>query len=239
MINKSIKYIGVILLAYTLNACNEQRMNSSSETTTPVWLAEVGKRDVRELTTTTGTAKAAKTVEVKSETNGKYELMINPKTKRPYKLGDIVEEGAVLIKLNNKEHENTVSLSTKKMQVDIAKKEWEGQKAVFEKGVDGNTDAANAVQKALGVFANGSDAEKANVGKQIRVALVKTENATKNANLQAGIVNGALFEAQAAVVNDMNHEVAETGKLGIAKTSDGKYMLVVIVNDVVAKTANN
>ena len=61
MINKSIKYIGVILLAYTLNACNEQRMSSSSETTTPVWLAEVGKRDVRELTTTTGTAKAAKT----------------------------------------------------------------------------------------------------------------------------------------------------------------------------------
>jgi len=101
MINKSIKYIGVILLAYTLNACNEQRMNSSSETTTPVWLAEVGKRDVRELTTTTGTAKAAKTVEVKSETNGKYELMINPKTKRPYKLGDIVEEGAVIIKLKN------------------------------------------------------------------------------------------------------------------------------------------
>lgn len=95
------------------------------------------------------------------------------------------------------------------------------------------------VKKALGVFATGSDAEKANVGKQIRVALVKTENATKNANLQAGIVNGALFEAQAAVVNDMNHEVAETGKLGIAKTSDGKYMLVVIVNDVVAKTANN
>lgn len=53
MINKSIKYIGVILLAYTLNACNEQRMSSSSETTTPVWLAEVWKRDVRELTTTT------------------------------------------------------------------------------------------------------------------------------------------------------------------------------------------
>ena len=33
MINKSLKYIGVLLLAYTLNACNEQRMSSSSETT--------------------------------------------------------------------------------------------------------------------------------------------------------------------------------------------------------------
>ncbi|MFR4038873.1 MAG: hypothetical protein ACLTZT_14795 [Butyricimonas faecalis] len=66
MINKSLKYIGVLLLAYTLNACNEQRMKFLSETTTPVWLSEVGKRDIRELTTTTGTAKAAKTVEVKS-----------------------------------------------------------------------------------------------------------------------------------------------------------------------------
>ena len=35
----------------------------------------------------------------------------------------------------------------------------------------------------------------------------------------------------------MTHEVAETGKLGSAKTSDGKYMLVVIVNDVV-ETSN-
>ena len=29
MINKSLKYIGVLLLAYTLNACNEQRNNHS------------------------------------------------------------------------------------------------------------------------------------------------------------------------------------------------------------------
>lgn len=128
--------------------------------------------------------------------------------------------------------------SANKITLDNAVEKVTG-KVISQEHIDSNTDAANAVQKALGVFATGSDAEKANVGKQIRVALVKTENATKNANLQAGIVNGALFEAQAAVVNDMNDEVAETGKLGIVKTSDGKYMLVVIVNDVVAKTANN
>ena len=109
------------------------------------------------------------------------------------------------------------------------------RQVISQEHIDVNTDATGAVQKALGVLNSGSDAEKANVGKQIRVALVKTENATKNANLQAGIVNGALFEAQAAVVNDMKHEVAETGKLGIAKTSDGKYILVVIINDVVEK----
>ena len=124
--------------------------------------------------------------------------------------------------------------SANKITLDNAVEKVTG-KVISQEHIDVNTAATGAVQKALGVLNSGSDAEKANVGKQIRVALVKTENATKNANLQAGIVNGALFEAQAAVVNDMKHEVAETGKLGIAKTSDGKYILVVIINDVVEK----
>ena len=131
---------------------------------------------------------------------------------------------------------DTTVAAANKITLDNAVEKVTG-KVISQEHIDGNTDAANAVQKALGVFTTGEGAEKANVGKQIRVALVKTENATKNANLQAGIVNGALFEAQAATVNDMNHEVAETGKLGTAKTSDGKYILVVIVNDVV-ETSN-
>ena len=87
------------------------------------------------------------------------------------------------------------------------------------------------------MFATGSDAEKANVGKQIRVALVKTEDATKDASLQAAFVKDALVEAQAATVDASKQKIAETGKLGTATTKDGKYMLVVIVNDVVAKNA--
>lgn len=94
------------------------------------------------------------------------------------------------------------------------------------------------VKKALGVFATGSDAEKANVGKQIRVALVEIKNAKKDASLQAAFVKDALVQAQAATVaNTTTHKVAETGKLGTATTKDGKYILVVIVNDVVAKNA--
>ena len=99
-----------------------------------------------------------------------------------------------------------------------------------------HTVTGDTVKKALGVFATGSDAEKANVGKQIRVALVKTENATKDASLQAAIAKDGLFQAQAAELGSGNDKVvAETGKLGTATTKDGKYMLVVIVNDVVAK----
>ena len=94
------------------------------------------------------------------------------------------------------------------------------------------------VKKALGVFANGSATEKANVGKQIRVALVEIKNAKKDASLQAALAKDVLFQAQAAELGSNNDKVvAETGKLGTATTKDGKYMLVVIVNDVVAKNA--
>ena len=95
---------------------------------------------------------------------------------------------------------------------------------------------ANAVQKALGVFANGSATEKANDGKKVQVALVKTEDAKKDASLQAARVKEGLVQVKNVTV-DNDHKFAETGKLGTATTKDGKYMLVVIVNDVVAKNA--
>ena len=95
----------------------------------------------------------------------------------------------------------------------------------------------DAVKKALGMFTGtGATADdKANDGKKVQVALVKTENATKDASLQAAIAKDALLTAWAP----SHTEFADTGKLGTAKTKDGKYMLVVIVNDVVPKTANN
>ena len=93
---------------------------------------------------------------------------------------------------------------------------------------------ANAVQKALGVFtgAGATAAETANKEKQVRVALVEIKNAKKDASLQAHFVKDALVTASAASVPGAGKKVVEPGKLGTATTKDGKYMLVVIVNDV-------
>lgn len=100
-----------------------------------------------------------------------------------------------------------------------------------------NADTGKKVQKALGMFteAGATDAEKANAGKQVRVALVEIKNAKKDASLQAALVKDVLFQAQAAELGSNNDKVvAETGKLGTATTKDGKYMLVVIVNEMKA-----
>ena len=89
------------------------------------------------------------------------------------------------------------------------------------------------VKKALGVFANGSATEKANAGKQVRVALVEIKNAKKDASLQAAFVKDALVQAQEGDTAN-GKKVVEPGKLGTATTKDGKYMLVVIVNEMKA-----
>lgn len=142
--NNYLKIIGAVSLGLMLFSCNNNRNNSVSDSTTPVWVEDVKLRNIEEYITTTGTAKAAKTIEMKSETTGNYILQKNPKTGRPYQLGDIVEEGASIIRLENKEYVNNVQLESKKLQIQITEKEWEGQKTLFEKGGATQKDVNNA-----------------------------------------------------------------------------------------------
>lgn len=139
-----LKIAGMISLGLLSFSCNSNQGSSSSETTTPVWVEEVGYRNIEEYITATGTAKATKTVEISSEVTGSYKLQQNPKTGRPYQLGDIVEEGTVVIRLENKEYENNVQLESKKLQIEITEKEWEGQKILLEKGGATQKDVNNA-----------------------------------------------------------------------------------------------
>ena len=106
-------------------------------------------------------------------------------------------------------------------------------KVIKSTGIVAAADTANAVKKALGMMTTGSDAEKANVGKQVRVALVEIKNAKKDASLQAAFVKDVLFQVQEGDTTN-GKKVVEPGKLGTATTKDGKYMLVVIVNEMKA-----
>lgn len=92
----------------------------------------------------------------------------------------------------------------------------------------------DAVKKALGLFTGtgATAADKENDGKKVQVALVNIENAKKDASLQAALVRDSLVPAN-NVVPSSNRKYVEPSKLGSAKTSDGKYILVVIVTDIV------
>ena len=153
------KTIGICCAGALMVSCGNSGYNTSSETATPVYLTEVGLRTIEEFITTTGTAKAAKNIDLSSETEGKYYLQNNPKTGKPYQLGDMVEEGAVIIRLESKSVENDIAIESKKLQVEIAKKELEGQKSLLEKGGATELDVNNAENTYLNAQTSLENAE--------------------------------------------------------------------------------
>jgi RND family efflux transporter MFP subunit len=65
---------------------------------------------------------------------GDYLLQKNPRTNAPYKLGDIVEGGQVLVKLENAETKNSIAIATKKLNLEIDSLEYQKQKSLYDKG---------------------------------------------------------------------------------------------------------
>lgn len=106
---------------------------------------------------------------------------------------------------------------------------------VIATGTTRSPDAA--IAKILGLYqTSDATAKKENINKNVKVALVKIENATKDASLQAALVKDGLATVCNRTPSD-NQKFDYPGKLGSAKTSDGKYILVVIVTGLVAKNA--
>jgi len=159
--NNSIKFFATIAILISVCSCNINIGNSYSESATPVMLTDLSLHSIEEYITTTGTAKASKNVTISTETNGSYSLQENPRTKKPYQLGDIVEKGDIIIKLENQEYlNNNVQLESKKLEVEIAKKEWDGQKQLYKKGGATLKDVQNAEKSYIGAK---SSLETANI----------------------------------------------------------------------------
>jgi RND family efflux transporter, MFP subunit len=77
---------------------------------------------------------ATKEVALKSQMAGKYLLQVNPNTRRPYKLGDKVRKGEVIVRFEDAEYVNSLAVETKKLNLTIAEQEQTKQKALYEKG---------------------------------------------------------------------------------------------------------
>ena len=59
---------------------------------------------------------------------------MNPKTGKKFKLGDRVDKGQVIIKLENEEYLNNLNIESRKMNLDISEQEYEKQQSLYEKG---------------------------------------------------------------------------------------------------------
>lgn len=131
--NRVIKYlllVGILVLA----GCGGQQGDTGVEIAAPVSVEEIKYKPIEEFFTSTGTVKAILEATLKSETSGFYRLAMNPKTKQPFALGDVVEKGQVIIYLDNPELESSIMIESRLLELEVSQQELEKQKSLYEKG---------------------------------------------------------------------------------------------------------
>jgi RND family efflux transporter MFP subunit len=133
---KCHNFLIVSLTAFVsmLAGCSDQRQGVQNNIATPVTVKELKKGSISKLINTTGTALSIYNVDLTSQMSGTYRLQTNPQTGKPFKLGDKVSKGQLIIRLEDKEYENGIALDSKELNMEIAEQEYVKQKALYEKG---------------------------------------------------------------------------------------------------------
>ena len=133
---KKTKLLFTILIAalVTGNSCKQPDLNVETSIEVPVGVIEVDTSSLEEFINTTGTVYPIKEVSLEAEIAGKYQLQRNPATGRPYILGDRVNVGAAIIKLEDAEYVNNLRIRSKEVDLEISRQEFDKQKSLYEKG---------------------------------------------------------------------------------------------------------
>lgn len=154
------QFVTLIALIGAATACNNQPTNTATELAVPVSVTDIKPASIEKVINTTGTLNATKTTVLKTEMTGKYKLMTNPRTRRPFALGDVVDNGQVIIQLEDAEYVNGIGLEAKKLNLEITEQNMKKQESLYEKGGVTLLDFRNAEVS----YTNAKDAfERANL----------------------------------------------------------------------------
>jgi len=133
------------LSVFFLTACNNQPQTSSVEIEAQVSVRELKPTgSISKLANNSGNVVANYSVDLNSEMSGHYKPQNNPRTGKPFKWGDAVREGELIIRLEDKEYENNIRIDSRKLSLEIAEQEQIKQKDLLEKGGATPTQVRNA-----------------------------------------------------------------------------------------------
>ncbi|MFA5816294.1 MAG: efflux RND transporter periplasmic adaptor subunit [Bacteroidales bacterium] len=125
-------FSGLAILA--VNGCKNQQTDVETEVAVPVSVLDIRPSSIEEFIETNGTVYPTREVELKSEMSGKYMLQNNPRTGRPWSLGDRVSTGDAIIKFEDAEYVNGIQIDSKKLNLNVSENEFEKQKSLYDKG---------------------------------------------------------------------------------------------------------
>jgi RND family efflux transporter MFP subunit len=141
--------VSAIAFALLFAGCNDRQQGVQNDIATPVTVKELKKGSISKLINTTGTAMSTYSVDLPSLMSGMYHLQTNPKTGKPFKLGDKIFKGQIIIRFEDREYENGIAFDVKKLNLEIAEQEQVKQKVLYEKGGATLNEVRNAEVKVI------------------------------------------------------------------------------------------
>lgn len=127
----------LILFAVVLSfaaGCRNQDQTLAGDVEIPVTVEELKVKSIEEFINTTGTAFPKGEIELKSKISASYFLEKNPSTGRLWQMGDKVNAGDVIIRLEDQEYVNSVKMETNQLNLELMESELKKQQSLYEKG---------------------------------------------------------------------------------------------------------
>lgn len=131
---KNIKLLLLSGIVAAVVSCNNQTPTQSTELASPVSVENISLQSISQYINTTGTANAASEVTLSTEMAGEYNIGTNPATGKPFKIGDKVSKGQVLVHLEDEAYEVNIGIDAVKLNLEISEDEYNNTKTLNEKG---------------------------------------------------------------------------------------------------------
>lgn len=196
VIKKQIYLLYILVLLW---GCDQAEQESPTiDIAAPVSVMEIGRGNLSNHTVATGNAMAGKVLEVSTQIGGTFILKNNPTYKRPYKLGDRVKAGQLFVEIEDEEYVNGIDLESTKMNLDIAKQDYEKQKSVYDKGGVTLRELRNAELQLTQAKTNLESAEikleKMKIFIPISGVITKITDQTSNSLIQQGTALATIMD---------------------------------------------
>lgn len=126
--------IAALIFVGFLAGCGNQNQRFNMDVAVDVTVQNLSPGTVREVVTVTGDLLPAGSVTLTNEMAGEYYLQKNSATGAPFKMGDRVRKGSVIVRLEDKAYRNSTDIEGERLNLEISEQEYEKQKALYEKG---------------------------------------------------------------------------------------------------------
>ncbi len=226
------RFLIFIFAGILLASCNENSTELNKDISVPVSVLELKPSSIEKYISTTGTVRPVKEVTLPTEINGVYQLLTNPKTKKPYALGDYVSAGEAIVGIVNPEYENGIQNNSVQLQLETTKQTYDKQKSLYEKGGVTLSDMKNAEINYMNAKYALEDAalklRKMTVLSPISGVIVELPYQTQNTAILTGTVVAKIMDYSELI---MEINLAEKNMNEIKKDQEVRIMNYTIPDD--------